>query len=161
MVAATNSQQLVALHFTACRAVLQGEFDGDFDCHRSGIGKKHMVEPGRSEVDQGARKFGCAFMGEAAKHDMGHALELLAHGRIELRVTIAVDGRPPGGHAVDQLAAVGELQTAALGSHYRKHRRRIDQRAVRMPDMLTVVGEPGRRLIHDPARTCQRAAPGG
>jgi hypothetical protein len=57
-------------------------------------------------------------MGEATEHDMGHAARLLQQGGIQDRVVIAVDGAPPGGHAVDQGAAVSQLQADAMGGHH-------------------------------------------
>jgi hypothetical protein len=45
---------------------------------------------------------------------MGHVLQLLTHSRVKRRMAIAMDGTPPGGHPVDQLATVGETQANAF-----------------------------------------------
>ena len=78
---------------------------------------------------------------EPAEHHVRHALELLAHRRVERRVAVAVDRAPPRGHPVDQLAPVGELQAHALGRDDRQRRQRRGQRAVGMPDALAVERE--------------------
>ncbi len=46
---------------------------------------------------------------------MGHLVELLADGRVEPRVAMAVDVAPQAGHAVEILAAVDVDQRAAVG----------------------------------------------
>src|SRR4051794_30940292 len=71
---------------------------------------------------------------------MGHpSVELAAHGVREVRVVVAVAGRPPGGDAVDQLAPVVEHDACAVGARDRERRGRGFHLGVGQPD----VGAPG------------------
>ncbi|MNP74700.1 hypothetical protein D3C76_1716210 [compost metagenome] len=51
-------------------------------------------------------------MGDPAKHHVGHLVNLRFHRRIQARMVVPVDGRPPGGHPIDQRFAGGEMQFA-------------------------------------------------
>ena len=92
---------------------------------------------------------------EAAEHHVRHPPELLAHGRVERRVAVAVDRAPPRGHPVDQLAPVGQPQAHPLGRDDRQRGQRRGQRAVGMPDALGVERE---QLV--PVRVPARASAG-
>ena len=61
----------------------------------------------------------CLLVNEATKHDVRHRRELRFHGLSDVRVIVAVAGRPPAGDAVDQFAPVGQSDARALGAHNR------------------------------------------
>src|SRR5690625_1311301 len=69
---------------------------------------------------------------------MAHAVDLLMHGLLDGRMTIAMDRAPPGGHAVDELAAIGQLQLHALGGYHGPDRCRCGHGGIGMPKMLAV-----------------------
>ena len=58
-------------------------------------------------------------MGYAAKHHVGHLRHLLGQRPVQSRMVIAVDRRPPRGHAVDQLTAIGQLQLETVCGNHR------------------------------------------
>jgi hypothetical protein len=80
------------------------------------------------QLDEPLREQNGGLVGEPTEHDVRHAPQLPAHGRIEHGVAIAVDGGPPRRHAVDQLdavdrlAAVGQAQTHTLCGYHRQRR---------------------------------------
>ena len=80
-------------------------------------------------------------MRQAAEHDVRHSLELLLGRFVQLRMVVAVNGRPPRRHAVDQLSSVGELDAYAFGPDRMEYSERVAHRRVRVPQMLPVVGK--------------------
>ena len=67
-----------------------------------------MLEPVGGEVDQPLREPDRGGVGEPAEHHVRHVAELAAYGLVQLGHGVAVDGRPPRRHAVDELGAVSE-----------------------------------------------------
>ena len=53
---------------------------------------------------------------EPAEHHMRHDLELALHRLADMRMIVAVAGRPPRRDAVDEFAPVGEMDARALAS---------------------------------------------
>jgi hypothetical protein len=98
-------------------------------------------------------------VGQPAEHHVGHVAELAGHGPVEHRVVIAVDGGPPGGHAIDQFPAVGKPQAHTRGGDHRVDRCGIEHGSVRMPHMGTVGGEE--RVHIQAAKTVPAAVPKG
>ena len=60
------------------------------------------------------------------------------YGRVEHRVVVAVDGAPPGGHAVDELAPVHQFQAHPFGGRHRPQGLAGVGRGIGMPEMGTV-----------------------
>ena len=89
-------------------------------------------------------------VGEPAEHHVAHPAGLVGQGGVEDRVAVAVDRGPPGGHAVDQLTAVGQPQPDALGALDQVGVGAPGHRPVGMPDVRPVEpdqvagGMPGR-----------------
>ena len=54
---------------------------------------------------------------------MRHPIELILHRFDDVGVAIAMANRPPGGDAINQRAAVSEVQTHTLGGCDRQRRR--------------------------------------
>jgi hypothetical protein len=110
------------------RVALESELDGDLDGDRAGVGEEDALQSGRREGEQSLAERDGGLVGEAAEHDVGQTLELRAHRGFDMRMAIAVDDRPPGRHPVDQLAAVGEAQSYALGRFHGEERIRLGRR---------------------------------
>jgi len=53
-------------------------------------------------------------------------------------VVVAMNGGPPRGHAVNQLATIGQLKADPRGRLDRENRRRMVEASIRMPDMLLI-----------------------
>lgn len=84
-----------------CPLVLDGEFEGDLDRDRAGVGEEDMIEPGWSDSDESFGESDGRGMRESAEHDVGERLELPCDRLVDVRVTIAVDDRPPRAHRVE------------------------------------------------------------
>ena len=65
------------------------------------------------ELDQPLGQRHGRSVGEPAQHHVRHRAELVPHGVVEHLVPVAVHGRPPRGHPVDELATVGQPQPYA------------------------------------------------
>ena len=63
--------------------------------------KKHLLQRCGGQVHQLLGQLYRWLVGQTAKHNVGHAIDLLAGSPVEAGVTIAVDTGPPGGHAID------------------------------------------------------------
>jgi len=120
---------------------LQAELDRDLDRDRARVGEEDRVERIRRELEQEPRQAHPRLVRQPAEHDMRHSPELTPHGLVQSGVPVAVDRAPPGGHPVDQLTAVGQLQAHPLRRDDRERVDRARQRPVRMPDMLAVERE--------------------
>ena len=96
--------------------VLEGHLQGDLGRGRAGVGVEDARRPGRGDRDQARRQLGGAGVGEAEHGRVGDAVELLADGRVDRRVAVAVDVAPERGDAVDVAAAVGVDQVGALAA---------------------------------------------
>ncbi len=70
----------------------------------------------------------------------------------DMRMVIAVAGGPPGRDAVDQLAAVGQRDAAAVGAHHRQRRSHGLHLRIRQPDMVKPGAVPWRRGLVPSAR---------
>jgi hypothetical protein len=137
VIAAADGEKPVLLGPSQGKPVLQAYLDCHLDRHRPSVGKEHMLEAIRAELDQPCGQANRGFVGKPAEHHVRHPLELVAHRRIEHRVAVAVDHAPPRCHPVDQLPPVLKPQADAGGG---RHRQRRDgrHRAIRMPDMPLV-----------------------
>ena len=67
----------------------------------------------RDQLAQALRERVRPFVGEPAEGDVRHALELLGHARANVRMPVAVRGRPPRGGPIDNLATVCQDEPAA------------------------------------------------
>ncbi len=141
VVAAAHGQQPRALGMAARALKLQAQLDRDLDGDRAGVGEEHPIQPVGRDLDQTLRQAHRRLVREPAEHHVRHPPELLSDGGVERGVAVAVDRAPPRGHAVDQLAAVRQLQAHALRRDDRQRRLRAGQRAVGMPDVLAVERE--------------------
>lgn len=65
---------------------------------------------GGGEIDQAFAQGDCRRMGQATKHDVRKRFQLLLQGSLDAGMSVAMDGSPPGGHPVDQLSAIRELE---------------------------------------------------
>ena len=104
--------------------VLQRHFHRHFDGDGAGIGEEHAFEAFRGHRHQLAAQGDRGRVGNPTEHDVRHLVNLRFHRRVQARVIVAMNGRPPGRHAVNQLPAVGEGQLTAVGGHDRIDRQR-------------------------------------
>ncbi|PQM44572.1 hypothetical protein C1Y40_05267 [Mycobacterium talmoniae] len=103
VVAAPPGHQPVLARHAAGPPVLQRHFRGHLHRHRAGVGEKHGVQPGGGDLHQQLRQPGGGFVGEAAEHHVVHGGQLRRHRRVQHRVAVAVDRRPPRTHPVQHL----------------------------------------------------------
>ena len=158
VIAAAPSHQPPFSGPSAAAPVLQRHLHRDLDRHRSRVAEEHRLQPGWRQVDQQLGQPRRGLVGQAAEHDVVHRRQLRGQRRVQDRVTVAVDGRPPGAHRVehlDGLTVVDERQPGAAGadSDRRRHRFGAD-RAVRMPQMRRV--DRADLLGREPRRPCGR-----
>ena len=115
VVAAADGQHPGPLGAADAALVLQHHLQRDLDADRAGVGEEDVLEPGRAELDQPLREPDRGLVGEPAEHHVGELGGLRGERRVEGRVAVAVDRRPPRRHPVDQLGAVREPQPDAGG----------------------------------------------
>ena len=77
-------------------------------------------------------------MGETAEHDMAHLPKLPFYGGIQSRMVIAVYGCPPRTHAIDQFAAVFQIDAYSLGPLHGKYGQWIYSRCIGMPKVVAI-----------------------
>ena len=123
----------------AIEPVLHRHLHGDLDRNGAEVAEEDMVEGAGCQRRQSRRERFRRRMGEAAEHDVRHRLQLLLHGRLDVWVIVSVAGRPPRGDAVDQHAAIGQVDTGAFGAH------RLERRCRRLH---LRVGSPDRVICH-------------
>jgi hypothetical protein len=87
---------------------LQRHLDRDLDADRAGVAEEDVLEPVRVSSTSVVAQLDGGRVGEPAEHHVAHPAGLLGQRGVEHRVPVAVDGRPPRRHPVDQLPAVGE-----------------------------------------------------
>ena len=90
--------------------------------------------PGNNAASRAANEVG-GRVHEAAEHHVRHALELRGDRGADVRMVVAVAGGPPRRDAVDELAAVGEIQPHAVGALDDERRRRRFHLPIRQPEM--------------------------
>ena len=121
--------------------VLQSHLHGDFYRYRAAVGKEDFIESGGQNGNQTFGQTCGRFMGEAAEHDVAHLLQLGLCGGVEAGVVVAVQGSPPGRHAVDELPAVGQFDDTAVCGANRINRQGIGHGGVGVPNVSAVDGE--------------------
>ncbi|CFM10567.1 Uncharacterised protein [Bordetella pertussis] len=147
MVAAAKRHEARAAALALVEPELHGHFHGHLHRHRTRIGVEHAFQPRPQQRAQAAGQVQRRLVRQAAEHHMRHAVQLLAHRLGDMRVVVAMAGRPPRGHAVDQRASVGQLQQAAVAAHHRQRRRGGLHLRIGQPDMGIALGHPGRRGV--------------
>ena len=137
MVAPAEGEEAGPVALALGNPVLEGHFDSDLDGHGAGIGEEDPFESIRRKPGQSFAEFHRGLMGEASEHDMRHLFKLGSDGTLNMGMAVAVDGRPPGRHAVDQFSAVAELEMHALSALHGEKRGSFGTR-VGVPDMPLV-----------------------
>ena len=84
-----------------------------------------------------------AFVREPAERDVRQPLELLGDARANVRMAVAMRGRPPRGGPVDELATIAQHEPAAARGGDRERRRSGLVLAVRTPDERAAFSKPG------------------
>ena len=156
VIAGADRHQPVSLGSSGGLLVLDGHLDGDLDRHRSRVAEKDVLQRLRRQLHQGVDQAHGRLVGQPAEHDVRHVIELIARRLIQDRMVVAVDGAPPGGHAVDQLAAVHEPDPATRRRAYRIDRIAIDRGGVGMPGVGPV--DPEQLVLVHPRSRPQRYA---
>ncbi len=141
VVAAGHREHPGALGPAAAALGLQHHLQRHLDRHRSGVGEEDLLEPLGRQLDQALGKPDRRLVREPAEHHVRVVVQLRGDGRVEGRVVVAVDRRPPRRHAVDELGAVGQPDAYAVGPRHHPHRRRVGHRGVGVPHVLAVPGE--------------------
>ncbi len=95
VISAANRQQPIAIRLAARDPVLDRHLDRDLDGHRARIGEKHVLQRRGRQVDQPARQGHRRRVRQAAEHHVGHRLELVPRGPIQLGDVVAVYRAPP------------------------------------------------------------------
>ena len=127
--------------------VLQRDLERNLDGDRPGIGEEDACQARRSQRRQPAGQPQCGLVHQAAEHHVRHRLELPRHALEDMRVIVAVADAPPRRDAVDQLAAVGQHDAAAVRPYDGQRRRGDLHLAIGEPDMRKTLFIPV--LMHD------------
>ena len=135
--------------------ILDRHFHSHFDSHRTGVRKEDGIEPWGCYLDESFGQPDPGFVCEPAEHDVGHGDKLVFDDSIQNRMIVAMDGAPPGRHAVDEFCSVGEAQPNALGGNNRKNSGFPRHRRVGMPDLRAVCSQQflPMRIRHVPHAT--------
>ncbi len=125
---------------------LPGRLDGHLDRHldrdAARVGQEDLLVAGHRGQPLGQQDR--RLVGEPAEHHVGHPAELVGDRGVDLRHPVAVDGRPPRRHAVEDLTPVGQRQVDPVGAlhHVGGHGGRDS--GVGMPDVSAVeLGQVG------------------
>ena len=98
----------------AVGVILQGHLQGHFHTHAARVGEEAIIQVAGEKLLQLGRQLLHRVVGQAAQHHVAELARLLLDGGGELRVLIAVDHTPPGGHRVDELLVLG-VEIHAVG----------------------------------------------
>jgi Histidine ammonia-lyase len=109
VIAVAEGEETLA-RFTFSVPVLQRHFHRHFDGHGAGIRQEHALQRIGGHRHQATAKVNRRLMGDPAEHHVRHLVNLRFHCGIQTRVVVPVNGRPPGGHPVNQRFAAGEMQ---------------------------------------------------
>ena len=115
--------------------VLQRDLERDLDGDRSGIREEDPRQSRRRQRRQPAGQPERRLVHQAAEHHVRHRLQLPRHALEDMRVIVAMADAPPRRDAVDQLAAIGQNDAAAVRPHDGQRRRRDLHLAVGKPDV--------------------------
>ena len=138
VVRAAEREQPRLLGTPGAPPVLQHHLQGDLDRDGARVREEHVLQRRGRDGDQAGGQRDGRLVGEAAEHDVGHPVELGPQRGVERGVAVAVDRAPPRGHAVDELAPVGQAQAHARGRGDGERRLRRGHRPVGVPDVLAV-----------------------
>jgi hypothetical protein len=118
MIAASEGQELGPALYPLIDLELQRHLHGDLDRDRTALGEEDVVQVARQQLRQARRQAIGRLVRQAAEHHVRHAVDLLVKGAGDMRVIVAVAGRPPRGQAVDQFTPVVQHEArAACGDH--------------------------------------------
>ena len=112
--------------------------------------KKTRVSPGGAIAVSRPARTQRRLVHQAAEHHVRHRLQLPRHALENMRVIVAVADAPPRRDAVDQLAAVGQDDAAAVRPHDGQGRRGDLHLAVGEPDVRKAVFIPV--VVHESCR---------
>ena len=119
VVAAADGRQPVFFGSSDGAPVLDRHLDGDLHGDRARIAEEDVLQTPWRKFDEGVREVDGGLVRQASEHDVGNAFELRAHGGVQFGVVVAVDRTPPGRHAVDQFATVGQANADTLRGNHR------------------------------------------
>ena len=103
--------------------ILHGHFQCDFDRDRAAVGEEHAIEIARQQRRKPRCKPHRRLVDQAAKHDMRHGFKLPCDRGADMRMIIAVAGRPPACDPIDKLAPVRKHDARTMRCGNRKRRR--------------------------------------
>jgi hypothetical protein len=95
VIAALERNEFAAASDAAIAPVLQRHLESDLDRHRPGFGKEHAIEIARQHRRQPPRQRQRLLVDEPAEHHMRHRPQLPRDGVPDVRMVVAVAGRPP------------------------------------------------------------------
>ncbi len=145
VIAAAEAEEAPLGRASGDHPVLQRHLQRHLDRDRTGLGEEHAGEVAGQHVGQPFGQLIGRLVGQAGEHYMGQAAQLLAHGLHQPRMAVAVTGRPPVGHPVDQLAPVRQGQARAGG---RDHGQGVRFEAgIGRPDAVAAALQPGGRVL--------------
>ncbi len=136
MIAALEGDELGAAADAPVEPVLHRHLHGDLDRHRAGVREEHPIEIAGHQGREPSRQRQRRLVRQPAEHHMRHRCELPFDRLPDVGMVVAMTGRPPRGDAVDQRAAVGERDAAAVGAHDRQRRPRGLHLRIGQPDVL-------------------------
>jgi len=95
VVAGGDGQQAGPLGAAGAAGVLQRHLDRHLHRHRSGVGEEDRLQPRRGDLDEQLGELHRGRVRDAAEHHVGDGVQLGAHGLVENRMAVPVNGRPP------------------------------------------------------------------
>jgi hypothetical protein len=119
VIPALECHEPVLAAYAAVDPILRRHLHCDFDGDRTGVRKVHASEIVRQQLRKTPCQHKCLLVNQATKHDVRHRRELRFHGLSDVRMIVAVAGRPPAGDAVDQFTPVGQSDARAMRAHNR------------------------------------------
>jgi hypothetical protein len=160
VIGALEGEEFAAARNPLVEPELRRHFERYFDRDRATVGKEHAFEIARQERGKPCREPHRRRMHETAEHHMRHCLELARDSMANMRMIIAVAGRPPARNTIDKLASVGQSDPRAFGCDDGQRRRIGFHLAVRQPDVLAPSLLPVNLARHlQSAPCCQNEAP--
>src|SRR5690349_14216981 len=117
--------------------ILKRHLERDLDRGGAVVGKEDVIQAAGRDFDQSAGELDRRRMGHTKKRDMSDLVELLANGRVDLRMSMAMHVAPQAADAVDISTPLHVDQRAALGP-LDEQRLVLGHLRERVPDVVAI-----------------------
>ena len=130
-----EAEESVFPGFSHVLPVLQRHLERHLDSDRTRIRKEDPAQPRGHQSRQSTGQPQRRLVHHAAEHDVRHRVQLPRHALKNMRVIVAVADAPPRRDTIDQFAAVGQDDAAAVCPHRNQRGWGELHLAVGQPDM--------------------------